>query len=52
MAIYAISDLHLSFSNSDKSMELFGDDWKDYLRKIEDNWKETVTDNDTVIIPR
>ena len=31
MSVYAISDLHLAISNPDKSMELFGDEWKDYL---------------------
>lgn len=51
MAIYAISDLHLAFSNEAKSMELFGDDWKDYQKRIEKNWRKLVKKDDTVIIP-
>ncbi len=50
MSIYAISDLHLSFSDSSKSMEFFGDDWKDYVKRIETNWKAVVKETDTVLI--
>lgn len=50
MSIYAISDLHLSFNDESKSMEFFGDDWKEYVNKIETNWKNTVKDEDTVLI--
>ncbi len=50
MAIYAISDLHLSFG-VDKPMNIFGTIWKDYEKKIEKNWKDTVNNNDIVIIP-
>ena len=50
MSIYAISDLHLSFNDESKSMEFFGSDWKDYVKKIETNWKKTVKENDTVLI--
>ena len=50
MSIYAISDLHLSFNDKSKSMEFFGEDWKDYISKIETNWKNTVKDEDTVLI--
>lgn len=51
MSVFAISDLHLAISSPDKSMELFGDDWKDYHERIKNNWKKTVTDSDTVIVP-
>lgn len=51
MSIFAISDLHLAFSNPEKSMELFGSDWENYHKKIEENWNKVVGDNDTVIIP-
>ena len=50
MSIYAISDLHLSFNDENKSMEFFGEDWKDYVSKIESNWKNTVKEDDTVLI--
>lgn len=51
MAIYALSDLHLSKAVKDKSMEIFGQEWKDYESKIDENWKNTVKGNDTVLIP-
>ncbi|NGX34529.1 MAG: 3',5'-cyclic adenosine monophosphate phosphodiesterase CpdA [Candidatus Anoxychlamydiales bacterium] len=51
MQIFAISDLHLSLSNPEKTMEDFGDIWKDYQKKIESNWKKTVTANDLVLVP-
>lgn len=51
MAVYAISDLHLSVGNKEKSMELFGDKWRDYENRIKTNWEETVKPEDTVIIP-
>ena len=51
MSIYAISDLHLSKSIPSKTMEAFGDEWKDYEKLIEKNWKKTVKDTDTVLIP-
>lgn len=50
MAIYTISDLHLSFSTN-KPMEIFGGIWANYENKIQDNWKSTVTENDYVILP-
>jgi predicted phosphohydrolase len=51
MAIYALSDLHLSKAIKNKSMEVFGEEWKDYETKIDENWKKTVTNEDTVLIP-
>lgn len=51
MSIYALSDLHLSFNDPSKSMEYFGNDWKDYEKRIKENWIITVKENDTVIIP-
>lgn len=50
MAVYAISDLHLSFL-VDKPMTRFGQVWKDYEEKISNNWKQTVKNDDIVIIP-
>lgn len=50
MALYVISDLHLSFSE-DKPMDIFGDKWQDHHEKIENNWKKTVKDGDQVVIP-
>ncbi len=48
--IYAIADLHLSFS-VDKPMDIFGGRWKDYSTKLKENWQKTVGKNDTVVIP-
>lgn len=50
MAIYAIGDLHLSFS-SDKPMDVFGENWSGYESKIKNNWEKKITDDDIVLIP-
>lgn len=49
MALYAISDLHLSFE-ADKPMGIFGEKWIDHEEKIKKNWLDTVNDKDTVLI--
>ncbi|BDR65940.1 ser/threonine protein phosphatase [Clostridium tetani] len=49
MALYAISDFHLSFT-TDKPMNVFGENWKDHHKKIKENWMRTVKEEDTVII--
>lgn len=52
MAIFVLSDLHLSTDlTKNKSMEVFGDRWQDYMQKIRKNWNSIVTPSDTVIIP-
>jgi predicted phosphohydrolase len=52
MSIFAISDLHLStLDKTNKSMEIFGQRWADYIRRIKVNWERLVNDTDTVIIP-
>ena len=51
MSVYAISDLHLSVNNPSKAMDVFGSRWRDYKAKIEKNWCNIITENDTVIIP-
>lgn len=50
MAIYAISDLHLALGVN-KPMDVFGDDWSGYMEKIKENWRNTVNDMDTVLLP-
>ena len=50
MAIYAISDLHLSFSNKDKPMSVFGDKWEGYEEKIKKDWLENVKPEDVIIL--
>lgn len=49
MALFAISDLHLSFS-SEKPMDIFKG-WSDYVNRIESNWRRMITENDTVVLP-
>ena len=43
MAIYTISDLHLSFS-SDKPMNIFGGAWQNHEKNIKENWFSTVNE--------
>ena len=50
MSIYAIADLHLSFS-SPKPMDIFGDNWRNHEQKIKDDWIKKVTDKDLVLLP-
>ena len=50
MAIYAIADLHLSKgTGKNKSMDIFTG-WENYEDRLEKNWKNIVTANDTVVI--
>lgn len=49
MSIYAIGDLHLSFS-VDKPMDVFGQDWANHAERIKSNWEREVEPDDTVVI--
>ncbi|NLC66541.1 MAG: serine/threonine protein phosphatase [Clostridium sp.] len=49
MALYAISDLHLSLSG-EKPMDVFSSKWKDHHLQIKDNWEKIVSEDDTVLI--
>ncbi len=50
MALFTISDLHLPLG-VDKPMDIFGESWENYVEKLEHNWKESVKDDDTVVLP-
>ena len=50
MKTFAISDLHLSLSTPDKSMEKFGQNWINYEMTIARNWIDLVSDDDLVLI--
>lgn len=50
MSIYAISDLHLSFKQN-KPMHIFGDNWLNHEKKIAEDWKKKVKDDDLVLLP-
>lgn len=49
MPLYVIGDLHLSLS-TDKPMDEFGGEWKNYVKKLDRAWRETVLPGDTVVI--
>lgn len=49
MSLYAIGDLHLAFQ-SGKSMDVFGDEWKDHAEKIKRNWCNIINETDTVVV--
>ena len=49
MAVYVIADLHLATANAEKSMEVFGKRWIDYIEKLRTRWTHLITENDTVI---
>lgn len=52
MSIFVMGDLHLSTNQStDKSMEVFGKRWQNYMQRIKDNWEAVVSPQDTVVIP-
>ena len=51
MAVFVIADLHLATADSQKSMEVFGKRWNNYIERLKNNWIKIVNENDTVIIP-
>lgn len=50
MAIFAISDLHLSLSG-EKPMDVFGSRWENYIERMEAQWNCVVKPEDLVLIP-
>ena len=48
MSVYAIADLHLSLG-ADKPMDVFPG-WEGYVDRLQENWRQTVKDEDTVVI--
>lgn len=50
MSIFAIADLHLSFS-CDKPMDIFGKNWENYSERLKNNWNNKIKDTDVVVIP-
>ena len=49
MALFAIGDLHLSFGDQFKPMDIFSG-WEGYTEKLEANWRNTINDEDTVVL--
>lgn len=50
MRVFAISDLHLSFSTG-KPMDVFGDHWKDHHIHLAANWKKRISRDDLILLP-
>jgi len=50
MALYAISDLHLSH-RSNKPMDKFGSNWAGHAQRMADAWDATVQPDDVVLCP-
>lgn len=51
MTIWAIADLHLAIGVPEKSMEVFGEPWLNYIDKIQTHWRERIAAEDLVLIP-
>lgn len=62
MAIYGISDLHLSLNeyfsadnlcafSEYKPMSIFGKHWENHVERIYKNWNQIVKQEDTVLVP-
>ncbi len=49
MSLYTIGDLHLCFSDPSKTMSIFNG-WQDYQERIEENWRNTIKPDDTVVL--
>lgn len=49
MRIFAISDLHLSFSVN-KPMDIFGGAWEGYFERIKSDWQNKVNEDDIVLV--
>ena len=49
MKVFAISDLHLSINNP-KPMDIFGENWDNYVEVFVKNWNRKVKDEDVVLI--
>ena len=50
MALFVISDLHLSFGVPDKKMDKFGQQWESHPEKIRRHWEAMVDPDDLVLI--
>ena len=49
--LFAIGDLHLSFADIvDKPMDVFGANWRNHTERLESEWRESVSPEDTVLV--
>jgi predicted phosphohydrolase len=51
MNVFALSDLHLSSAVEGKSMERFGEEWRDHDTTIRAPWEKSVGPDDLVLVP-
>lgn len=49
MKVFAIGDLHLA-GGTGKTMDRFGEHWRNHDQKIFEAWKRTVSDDDLVLV--
>src|SRR4051812_20261680 len=49
MRIWAIADLHLSFS-APKPMDIFGDRWRNHPESIASQWRKLIASDDLVLL--
>ena len=49
MSLFVIADLHLA-QTMNKPMDIFGKRWENHTQRIYENWQNTVSDEDTVVI--
>ena len=50
MRLFAIGDLHMD-GGDNKPMDVFGPQWDRHFFRISENWRQTVGEEDTVLIP-
>lgn len=50
MAVFGISDLHLTVANPEKDMAVFGDVWRNHTEKLLFNWNSVVREEDIVLV--
>ncbi len=51
MHVFALSDPHLSFGVPGRSMDRFGEIWRNHPEKIQRNWEAVVSPDDVVLVP-
>ncbi len=51
MPLFAIADLHLYKGIKNKPMDVFGPAWDKHMERLAENWRHSVTNEDTVLIP-
>lgn len=50
MKLYAIADLHMD-GGAGKPMDVFGSNWENHVERIFAAWRESVTEDDVVLVP-